>query len=170
MDDGADDDRPHDAERDRRRRQVWWTRARRVIVVGVVAMQATFVIRAYWAPHREFGYQMFPESSQWTAEIFRVIDPDRAGAERRESIRDGWSGYSWNDLVDGRGLDLPWRRHHADSGLGRQLEFLQEALDWVARNTPDDDETAYLEAVVTTWPNLGDPETVILRSVDRDVG
>lgn len=136
---------------------------RRLAFVVVIVVQAAFVVRAYWAPHREFGYQMFPESSQWSAQISRVSG-DGSGV----SIEDGWFGYDWNELVDGRGLDVPWRRHHADSGVGRQLEFLQEALDWVARNTPDDDETRYLEAVVTTWPNLGDAEQVVLRSVDRD--
>ena len=138
---------------------------RRFVTVGIVLAQAYFVVRAYWAPHREFGYQMFPESSQWSAEIFRVSDD----GESRSSIEGGWSGYEWNDLVDGRGLDVPWRRHHADSGLERQLQFLQEALDWVAANTPGDDETEYLEAVVTTWPNLGEPETVVLRSAARDL-
>lgn len=127
----------------------------------MVVLQLAFVVRAYWAPHHEFGYQMFPESSQWQAEIYAVADG------QRRSIDEGWSGYRWNDLVDGRGLDVPWRRHHADSGVDRQLAFLQEALDWVATNTPDDDRTEYLEAVVTTWPNLGEPETQVLRSVER---
>ena len=135
--------------------------ARRIVVIAVVALQMVFVVRAYWAPHREFGYQMFPESSQWSADIYRVSNDERI------SIEDGWFGYRWNDLVDGRGLDVPWRRHHADSGVGRQLQFLQEALDWVAENTPGDTTTEYLEAVVTTWPNLGDPETVVLRSTQR---
>ena len=129
--------------------------------MGVVVLQAVFVVRAYWAPHREFGYQMFPESSQWQADIYAV------SASRRVSIEDGWAGYRWSELVEGRGLTVPWRRHHADSGLERQLQLLQEALDWVARNTPDDTETEHLEAVVTTWPNLGEAETVVLRSVDR---
>lgn len=139
------------------------TVARRIAFVTVVVAQTFFVVRAYWAPHREFGYQMFPEASRWQAEI------DAVSADGRTSIEDGWAGYRWDDLVDGRGLTSPWRRHHADSGLDRQLEFLQEALDWVARNTPDDTTTEYLEAEVTTWPNLGGPETTVLRSVRRDV-
>ncbi len=163
------EDRNEDRHERRRDRRPAARTVRRIVFVGVIALQVVFVARAYWAPHREFGYQMFPESSQWSAEIYRVsargAEPDGA----RASIEDGWFGYDWNELVDGRGLDVPWRRHHADSGLDRQLEFVQEALDWVARNTPDDDETRYLEAVVTTWPNLGDAETVVLRSVDRDV-
>lgn len=148
----------------------WRIGLRRVVVAAVVVAQVAFVVRAYWAPHREFGYQMFPESSQWSAEISRVSGDAATGDLVRVSIEDGWFGYRWTDLVDGRGLDVPWRRHHADSGLGRQLEFLQEALDWVARNTPNDTETDYLEAVVTTWPNLGDAEIVVLRSVERDPG
>jgi hypothetical protein len=133
------------------------------VVIGFVLLQVAFVVRAYWAPHHEFGYQMFPESSQWQAEIVRVTPTGRS------SIEDGWAGYRWNDLVEGRGLDVPWRRHHADSGLDRQLRFLEEALDWVATHTPDDTETEYLEATVTAWPNLGPAETRVIRSVDREI-
>jgi hypothetical protein len=138
--------------------------ARRVVFVGLIALQLAMVVRAYWAPHKEFGFQMFPESSQWQADIVRVgADGDRT------SIREPWDGYEWNELVQGRGLGSPWRRHHADAGLDNQLAFLDEALAWVAANTPDDTETRYLEAEVTVWPNLAEPVTVVLRSPERDV-
>ena len=144
----------------RRDRNVRW--ARRVVVVGLVVLQLVLVARAYWAPHKEFGFQMFPESSQWQADIVRVT----AGGERI-SIEEEWSGYRWNELVPGRGLYNPWRRHHADAGIENQLEFLDEALVWVAANTPDDTETVRLEATVTVWPNLGPPQTYAIVSPDR---
>ncbi len=136
---------------------------RRIVVLGFVVVQLAFVVRAYWAPHREFGYQMFPEASRWQAEIERVT----ADGER-VPITEPWSGYEWADLVGGRGLSGPWRVHHADSGVDRQLAFLDEALDWVALNTPEDHETDHLEARVTTWRNLGEPTTRVLRSVRRE--
>ena len=135
---------------------------RRIVFVGLITLQLVMVVRAYEAPHKEFGFQMFPESSQWQAEIVRVtVDGERIPVDRP------WAGYEWQDLVRGRGLTTPWRRHHADAGVDNQLEFLGEALDWVAANTPADDETRYLEAEVTVWPNLGDPVTLVMRSEDR---
>ena len=48
------------------------------------------------------------------------------------------------------------------------VDFLDEALDWVADHTPDDTETAYLEATVTAYHNTRGPETHVLRSHRRD--
>lgn len=127
-------------------------------------LQSALIARAYVAPHREFGYQMFPEASTWRADIVRVTDDGR-----RIPITDAWSGYQWDTLVRGRGLTSPWRTGHADAGLDNQLAFLAEALDWVATNTPDDDETRYLEATVETSRNLRPLEISTIRSVARDV-
>jgi hypothetical protein len=139
-------------------------RARRVVFVGLIALQLAMVVRAYGAPHKEFGFQMFPEASQWEAEIVRVtVDGERI------PVTEPWSGYRWSELVAGRGLTAPWRRRHADAGVENQLEFLEEALDWVATNTPDDTETRLLEARVTVWHNMGDPQSVVLRSAEREV-
>jgi hypothetical protein len=136
--------------------------ARRIVFIGLIALQLAMVARAYWAPHKEFGFQMFSESSQWQAEIVRVTDDGG-----RVPIDEPWAGYEWQELVRGRGLTAPWRRQHADAGVDNQLELLGEALDWVAANTPADASTRYLEAEVTVWPNLGEPVTVVLRSEER---
>ncbi len=144
------------------RGRVW---ARRVIVAVVVVAQVGFVARGYWADHKEFAFQMFPESSTWQAEIVRVTADGR-----RVPVEQPWAGYRWSELAPDRGLAVPSRRRHADAGLDNQVAFLAAALDYVARNTPHDDETVYLEAVVTTWHNTDDPETRVLRSVEREVG
>jgi hypothetical protein len=139
-------------------------RLRRVVFVGVIVLQLAFIARAYSAPHKEFGFQMFPEASTWQADIVRVTaDGDRVPVDQP------WFGYQWNDLVPVRGLWSPWRRHHADAGLDNQLAFLKEALTYVADNTPRDPETLYYEATVTTWYNLRDPTTQVLRSPDRQL-
>ena len=135
---------------------------RRIVFVGLITLQLVMVVRAYEAPHKEFGFQMFPESSQWQAEIVRVTaDGERIPIERP------WAGYEWRELVRGRGLTAPWRRQHAAAGVDNQLELLREALDWVAANTPADEETRHLEAEVTVWPNLGRPVTLVVRSDER---
>ena len=140
--------------------RVRWTR--RIVFVGLIVLQLAMVARAYSAPHKEFGFQMFPESSQWQADIVRVT----ADGER-VAVTEPWAGYEWSELVRGRGLTAPWRRQHADAGVDNQLAFLTEALDWVALHTPGDRETRYLEADVTVWHNLGEPTSVVLRSRER---
>lgn len=132
--------------------------------VGLVLLSLTMVVRAYRAPHMEFGYQMFPESSEWQAEIVRITADGN-----HVPIGEPWYGYEWRELVRGRGLTVPERRHHADAGIDNQLEFLTEALDWVAANTPDDPETVRYVANVTVWPNLGDARTLTITSEERDV-
>jgi hypothetical protein len=138
--------------------------ARRLIVALVVVVQLGLVVRGYRSDHKELAFQMFPESSTWRADIVRVeADGDRV------PVDDDWMGYRWSDLVDGRGLDAPGVRRHADAGLDNQLAFLDAALDWAAAHTPRDDRTLYLEAIVTVWHNTDPPEVVVLRSRDRDV-
>ena len=133
--------------------------ARRVVVVAVVALQLGLVARGYWSDHKEFAFQMFPESSTWRADVVRVTADGR-----RVPIERPWSGYRWDELVQDRGLTYPSIRHHADAGLDNQLTLLESALDWVANNTPRDDETRYLEARVTSWHNADPPRVEVMRS------
>jgi hypothetical protein len=133
--------------------------ARRAVVLAVVVLQLGLVARGYWADHKEFAFQMFPESSTWRADVVRVT-----GDGRRVPVELPWSGYRWDELVRDRGLSYPSVRHHADAGLDNQLAFLDAALDWVASNTPRDGETRYLEARVTSWHNADPPKVEVLRS------
>jgi hypothetical protein len=132
---------------------------RRVVFVAVVVLQLGLVARGHWADHKEFAFQMFPESSTWRAEVVRVTDDGR-----RVPIERPWSGYRWDEMVPNRGLAYPSVRHHADAGLANQLAFLDAALDWVAHNTPRDRATRYLEARVTSWHNDDPPRVERLRS------
>jgi hypothetical protein len=136
---------------------------RRVVVVAVVVLQLGLVARGYWSDHKQFAFQMFPESSTWRATVVRVTADGR-----RVPIERPWSGYRWDELVRGRGLSFPSIRHHADAGLDNQLAFLEAALDWVAANTPRDRETRYLEATVTSWHNADAPRVGVLRSSVRE--
>jgi hypothetical protein len=141
----------------------WWVR--RVVFTLVVVAQLTLVVRAYHAPQRPFGFQMFPESSDWRADIVRVT----ADGERRP-IDDGTWEYRWSELVRTHGLGRPEVRHHASAGLDSTLHLFGAALDWVAANTPRDERTLYLEATVTTWHNGRAPRTIVLRSDERVTG
>ena len=137
---------------------------RRVIVLAVVLLQLGFIARGYWADHKEFAFQMFPESSTWQASLFRVTADGT-----RVPIDGPWFGYQWEDMVRDRGLSYPQYRHHADAGLDNQLAFLRASLDWVAANTPRDHETRYLEARVTAWHNDDPPKVEVFRSRAREV-
>jgi hypothetical protein len=136
--------------------------SRRIVVLGVVALQLAFVVRAYSSDHKVFGFQMFPESSTWQAEIVRVTSDGR-----RVPVEQAWSGYRWNDLVGDGGLRSPAVRHHADAGLDNQIAFLRSALDWVASHTPRDRDTRYLEATVTSWHDADPPRVTVYRSHAR---
>jgi hypothetical protein len=136
---------------------------RRVAVVAVVVVQLALVARGYWADHKEFAFQMFPESSTWRADVVRVTADGR-----RVPVEAGWAGYRWDELVQDRGLRYPALRHHADAGLDNQIAFLDAALDWVADNTPRDRETRYLEAEVTAWHNDDPASAEVLRSRVRE--
>jgi hypothetical protein len=138
---------------------------RRVVVVAVVILQLGLVARGYWSDHKQFAFQMFPESSTWRADVVRVTADGR-----RVPIERSWSGYRWEELVPNRGLRYPSIRHHADAGLANQLAFLEAALDWVADNTPRDGETRYLEARVRSWHNADPPRVEVLRSPVRGDG
>jgi hypothetical protein len=137
---------------------------RRAVVLAVVVVQLGLIARGYWADHKEFAFQMFPESSTWRADVVRVTTDGR-----RLPIELSWSGYRWDELVRNRGLRYPSVRRHADAGLDNQLAFLEEALDWVADNTPRDRETRYLEARVTAWHNDAPPRVEVIRSDVREV-
>jgi hypothetical protein len=134
-----------------------------VAVVAVVGLQLGLVARGYWSDHKQFAFQMFPESSTWRATVVRVTADGR-----QVPIERPWSGYRWDELVRDRGLSYPSIRHHADAGLDNQLAFLEAALDWVAANTPRDRETRYLEATVTSWHNADAPRVGVLRSRVRE--
>jgi hypothetical protein len=134
-----------------------------VVFVAVVVLQLALAARGYWSDHKEFAFQMFPESSTWRADVVRVTADGR-----RLPVERPWSGYRWDELVRSRGLRYPSVRRHADAGVANQLAFLASALDWVASNTPRDGETRYLEATVTSWHNADPPRVRVLRSDVRE--
>jgi hypothetical protein len=135
---------------------------RRVILLAVVAAQLGFVVRGYWSDHKQFAFQMFPESSTWRADVVRVTADGR-----RIPVEQPWAGYRWDGLVGDVGLQNPSAQHHADAGLDNQLAFLRSALNWVADDTPRDHETRYLEARVTSWHNADPPRVRVYRSHER---
>ena len=64
-----------------------------MVVVAVVRPQLGFVARGYWSDHKEFAFQMFPESSTWRADVVRVTaDGRRVPSSTRGP---GTAGTSW---------------------------------------------------------------------------
>ncbi len=137
--------------------------ARRAFVALWIAAQLALVVRAYGAPQDVFGFQMFPESSTWQAEIVRITADGQT-----EDVTEDWpGGYRWEDLVPYHGFDRPGVEHHATAGIDSTLDFLAEALDYAATHTPADTETLRLSARVTYRRNGGAPQEVVLTSRDR---
>jgi len=131
-------------------------------VILVIGLQLTLLVRAYHAPLAIYGYQMFPESSEWQAEIVRVT----SDGERIDITAEWPGGYRWGDLV-GSPLSSPFHRQHATAGLDGTLHHFEQAVAWVAANTPNDTETLRIEALVTYWPNGRGPFHVVFSSPDR---
>lgn len=149
---------------DRIVRPRWRARLVRCFVATVLLVQAGLLVRSYRDPHNFFGFQPFNESSTWRADVVRVTTDGR-----RVPVTEPWpGGYRWNDLVGWGVLEDPAERKHAYSGLDASLDFLDEALDWVADHTPEDRETHHLEATVEGWRNTRGPEVRVLRSDPRE--
>lgn len=147
------------------RKSAWRRRAIGGFIIAVLAVQVGFAVNGYRDPHKFFAFQPFNESSTWQADIVRVTwDGERIPVDRP------WAGYEWNDLVHMGALKSPSRLRHAYMGVGATVDFLDQALDWVAEHTPRDTETRYLEATVTTYENTRGPEVTVLRSVERSRG
>jgi len=142
------------------------SRGRRRVIIGfvvtVLATQVGFAINGYRDPHKFFAFQPFNESSTWRADIVRVT-----WTGERLPIDGGWAGYEWDELVDMAALRGPSRQRHAYMGVGATIDFLDDALDWVAANTPNNRETRYLEATVTSFENTRGPTHTVLRSAER---
>ena len=142
------------------RGRVW---ARRLVVVAaVVAAQVGFVVRGYSSDHKEFAFQMFPESSTWQADIVRVTaDGRRVPVTRavgrlplvRAGARPRPARSPAGAATPTPGSTTSWRSSTRRSTTSPATR----------RATP---RPRYLEAVVTTWHNTDDPDDVVLRSVD----
>ena len=143
----------------------WRARLVRAFFVTVLAAQAVLLVRGYGDPHHFFAFQPFNDSDIWRADLYRVTP----GGERRPVDDGTWFGYSWDELVDVPQLVRPDRLRHANTSAASTIDFLDEALDWVAAHTPRDTETRYLVAEVTWFHNTRGPHTVTLRSDEREM-
>jgi hypothetical protein len=130
----------------------WRIRGRRLVVAAVLVAQGALLVRGAHGDHAEGAWRMFPEASDWRADLALVT----ADGER-VPIDDA----SWRRLVRGRGLGEPSVRHHADAGLKSQLAVLRAALDWYAAH---DGADGHVEATVTYWYNTRGPREVVYRS------
>ena len=139
--------------------------ARLLVVAAWMVVSLLAITAGYRGTSPVLAWQMFPEASTWQASIVRVVAD---GSEI--DVRQPWpGGYRWELLVAARGLGAPFRESDAAYGVAATLDGLQQALDWVAKNTPRDGETQRLVATVTYRHNDDDPQVAVVRSVQRDV-
>lgn len=142
----------------------WRRRAARWVFTTIIVVQAALILRGYHDPHKFFAYQPFNESDTWRAELIRVTVDGR-----QIPVVDGvWLDYSWDELVGTPRLRDPGRLRHASSGAAATIDFLDEALDWVADHSPADTETLTWRAEVTWYRNSRGPFTTVLTSEPRE--
>ena len=147
-------------------RPFWRRRGARWFAAAVVVAQLALVANGYRDPHNYFAFQPFNESSTYAVELVRVLDD----GERVPEPNGRWECYDWNELIDSGPLRSPWHHRHACSGVDAVVDFLDNALNWVADNTPGDTETLYLEATVTYYRNARGPYVTVVRSHERELG
>lgn len=147
---------------DRTARPRWRRRLALGFAAAIVMVQFGFALNGYREPHKFFAFQPFNESSTWRADIVRVT-----WSGERVPVDENWGDYRWDELVDMSALRSPSTLRHAYMGVGATVDFLDDALDWVATHTPDDHETRYLEATVTYYKNTRGPTVTVLRSEER---
>lgn len=152
--------------------------SRRAAILGFCAAffggQSVLVVWSYFRGDRLGGYQMFAETTFFTARLYRVT-----GDGRRELARSGsWTArdaageaktYYWGRMVNDFRLDRLENRTRAKIGIDATLKFFQHALDHVAKSIPDDRETARLEMVVQYETASGKQREVTLSSAARPV-
>ena len=147
-------------------RPLWRRRGARWFAAAVVVTQLALVANGYRDPHNYFAFQPFNESSTYAVELARVLDDGQ-----RVPVPNGrWEGYDWNELIDWGPVRSPWHQRHAFSGVDAMVDFLDNALDWVADHTPGDTETLYFEATVTYYRNARGPYVTVIRSHERELG
>jgi hypothetical protein len=147
----------------------WRAIAARACFVTVIAVQVGFAVNGYREPHKFFAFQPFNESSTWSADIVRVTwDGHRIPVDTAVAWGDADDPYDWNTLTDMAALQNPGQQRHAYMGVGATIDFLDDALDWIATHTPADHETRYLEARVTYYENTHGPKTTVVRSEERE--
>ena len=131
--------------------------SRRVAILGFCTVffggQVAVIAGSYVRGDRLGGYQMFAETTYFTARLYRVTaegkrELARGGAWRARDSAGGNLTYHWGRLVDDFKLDRLERRTRAKIGIGTTLKFFQDALDYVAIHIPEDRETSRLELVV----------------------
>ncbi len=137
-------------------------RAVRCFFVAVVTGALALLVRGYHDPHRLFAFQPFNASDEWQVDLYREIDGVLVPVEGGE-----WEGYRWNALVPPQ-LQGLGRLRHASGGADNTIDFLDDALDWVAHHTPADTETDRLVAEVTWFHNTRGPYTTTLSSGLRE--
>ena len=149
---------------------------RRAAILGFCAAyfggQLALVSWSYYRGDRLGGYQMFAETTFFTARLYRVTADGR-----RELARTGsWTArdaagrsraYRWGSFVNDFRLDRLENRTRAKIGIGATLKFFQHALDHVARSIPEDRETARFEMVVHYETASGKHDEVTLSSSVR---
>ena len=131
----------------------------------VVVAQVGFVVRAYWADHKEFAFQMFPESSTWQADVVRVTADGR-----RIPVTEPWAGLP---VVRRWCPTAAWPTRVRDAtptpGSTTSSRSSTPPSTTSPATRPPTRDRATSRPSSPRGTTTTSPQTVVLRSVDRDV-
>lgn len=131
--------------------------SRRAAILAFCAVffggQLASIAFSYIRGDRLGGYQMFAETTYFTARLHRVTadgrrELARGGAWKARDATGRLQSHRWGRLVDDFKLNRLEHRTRAKIGIDVTLKFFQYALDHVARNVPADRETVRFEMVI----------------------
>jgi hypothetical protein len=130
--------------------------------------QAALVLTAGLRADHIFSFRMFPEASTLEVHLSRVTGEFSLPVPRGEWAAKDSAGqlrhFSWRDRVRDPVLESVDVPVFASYGADTQLARLQRALDDVADNIEQDDETLRLRADVLISKNGREPYSVTLFS------
>ena len=147
--------------------------ARTTLAIVFLSVQAALLVTAGARPDGVFAFRMFNESSTISIELLRrvrqsdgnlIVVPTN-GTWQAKDANGVVHALHWNDRVRDPILGTLGRRVAASYGVDAQLFRLQGALDDVARNIPEDDETKALVARVAVVRNGHERFEKLLESV-----
>ena len=147
--------------------------ARTTLAIVFLSVQVALLVTAGARPDGLFAFRMFNESSTISIELLRrvrqsdgslIVVPTN-GTWQAKDANGVVHALHWNDRVRDPILGTLGRRVAASYGVDAQLFRLQGALDDVARNIPEDDETKALVARVAVVRNGHERFEKLLESV-----
>jgi hypothetical protein len=147
-------------------------RARITFCVLFFGVEAVLIATAGMRSDRSYGFRMFPESSAIVLQVSRrtadgKVTPITGGKWQARDCDGKGHWLSWGKLVRFPAPSKLGERVGAPYGIESETQRAEDAVRWVASNTPEDCETRALIAHIERKKN-GYPVEPVDLEVTRD--